>query len=73
MSEEIKNVKPEILSDEQEFYIPVELWDNNFFYIGTSYKSLQMARESGVTKHKVPNTKRIILKFKIKAEDFKEK
>ena len=67
MSDEIKEVKTEILPDEQDFYIPVELWESNFFSVGTAYKTLQQAKDS------YTNTKHLrkFIKFTLKVEDFK--
>ena len=65
-NEQILKPEVEILEPKQDFYIPVELWNNNYFYIGSSYKTKEEAMHSVSTKEGPVR----IIKITLNIEDF---
>lgn len=65
---EVKEIHvPDSLPDEQDFYFIAELWDGNYFFFSTPYKTLHEAQACYSTNGKCP---RKILKFTMSVKDF---
>ncbi len=66
MSKQIKEIKPMILPQKQDFYLKAELFEDNFITTGIPYRTKEEAENS----ISCTDSKSIILKFTLTTEDF---
>lgn len=60
--------KIEVLPLEQDFYINIQLWENNYIYVGGAYKTKAEAMHCSDTTKKDAKTK--IIKITLSIKDF---